>query len=451
MTYHTKDYENYLEKIKKIRQLDWVQNHLNLMAKPNFWSILEYGEKSISAYETRISRMFRWLMDANGTHGLGNIFAHKLLQLVGIDYIYSPDKNEAIHATNEEKHIDVLYKDYSQKVIVAIEVKQYAEEHGNQLNNYEKEVLAMTGNKDGAIKIDPHFIYLTPLKDDPSNKKWHPVGYEEFIKIIDEVYDEYMTDSTVIYIEDTKKIISDFKDDLQRSIDLAASKGNRNDIIGDLKEKETELTKKLVHEIQHETDMKHLNKLMEMNTDKDLELKALILIVDSYIAVQNKEENIGVQILIRKIYNYFSEYQNLETNPGEIKKYKVNETLEALKQEVIEKYELPYNKIVITKDKGQGLYLYHRDHEYRVYLSGDTYGNFPNDGIQLLPYGNKEKKGKKFPTINHERFQVDDQLILEDKVKTKDGKIMSLDQLIEDYIIVELKRLSNYIAEEINV
>lgn len=452
MTYQTKDYKNYLGKIVEFKQLGWVQTHLHLMEKPNFWSILEYGEdrgaQDRSAHETRTSRMFRWLLDANETHHLGNVFAHKLIELIGGNYEYYPGRNEAIQATAEEQHIDVLYKDISKKIMLAIEVKQYAEEgisNGiSQLDRYEDFVRQFISSQDD--DITPYYIYLTPLKEKPSNPNWLPVSYEEFIDIIDQVHVEYMASSRDMYIEDTKKIISDFKDDLQRSVDLLEK--DQNQIT--LTKAEEELTKKLAHEIQHETDARHMNKLMKINEDKDLPLKDLILIINDTLSVQNHTQNTGVQILMRKIYNYFSENRKLETAPGQIVPYKVNATLEPLKREMIEGFDLPCKEIALTSQKGQGLFIYHQDNKHRFYLSGDTYGNFPNHGFQLLRHGEEKGKVTSSPTINNERFLVDYELILEDKIKTKAGKVIRLEQLIDDYIMVELKQLSNHVPEPIS-
>src|SRR5690625_7333467 len=115
MTYNSKDYQNYVEKIEKFKTLDWVKNHLHFKEKPNFWTILEYGEyrgsQDRSAHETRSSRMIRWLMDANETHLLGNISAQKMFQFIGIDYEYYLHKNKLIKTNPEEMHINICYTD----------------------------------------------------------------------------------------------------------------------------------------------------------------------------------------------------------------------------------------------------------------------------------------------------------------------------------------------------
>lgn len=444
MTYCMKDYENYLEKLKEIKSLGWVESHLHLREKPNFWAILEYGEErgtqDRSAHETRSSRMFRWLLDPNGTHQLGNIFAQKLIQLIGGDYTYQPGKNEAIYVTNEEKHIDVLYKDFSQKIVLAIEVKQYAEEGQSngvsQLDRYEEYVKQHKG-------LHSYYVYLTPLKDKPSNSNWLPVGYAEFIKMINEVEAEVLVTSESKYIEDTKKIIADFKEDLQRSIDYL--KKDNSYIKEALTYKEKQLTLMLAQEIQHDTDGKHYQQLVDIAQDEHLPIKDLIIIIQDYLFAQNHSPNAEMRILIRKIFNYLSGGKQLDTDLTTT--YTVKATHSPIKPELIEKYGLIYDKIELTMGKGQGINIYCKDNEYRVYFSGDTHGAFPNDGIQSIVMAEK----KRLPDAKHVvkgQFKVADHLVLEDKISLKNGADISLNELMEQHILVAIQELSDYIKEQ---
>lgn len=451
MTYSLVDYQTYLEKIKTFKELDWVRNHLQLMKKPNFWTILEYGEskgtQDRSAHETRSSRMLRWLVDANETHNLGNIFAHKLIELIGGDYHFQPEKNKAIKATAEDMDIDVLYTDLSQNMCLAIEVKQFAKEgkttgFQSQLDKYE--VLLKQRISQLNQDIHPYYIYLTPLKDEPSNKNWHPVSYQELINIIQQVFDEYLSDSDDRYVEDTKKIISDFKDDLQRSIDYLLK--DHQYIRETLTDKERELTLELANEIQHETDSKYLEQLLALDEDKDSEIKDLILIIKDYTKaqIQNHSPNDAVRILMRKIYNYLSADKKLDIDY--LRTYKVRETISPIKPDLIEKYKLDYDKIELTRGKGQGLYLYQKDNKYRIYLSGDSHGYFPNDGIQLL--ANPEK------TIIHlskhvanRQFIVNNEQILADRISNKVGGEIELETLMEEYVLKAVKELNEKVVE----
>jgi len=448
MTYNSKDYQNYVEKIEKFKTLDWVKNHLHFKEKPNFWTILEYGEyrgsQERSAHETRSSRMIRWLMDANETHNLGNIFAHKLLQLIGVDYEYHPHKNKSIKATAEDMDIDIFYKDLAQKVCLAIELKQYAKEgqstgFESQLDKYE--TLVEERLKKRAEEIHPYYIYLTPLKEDPSNENWYPVSYHELIDIIDQVYSEYLEPSEAIYVEDTKKIVSDFRDDLQRTLDFLER--DHTSISNALTDEEKKLTLILAEEIEHETDTKHLDKLLEVDQDENSDIKDLILIIKDYIFAQNHHPNEGVRILIRKIYNYLSGEKILDTDLNA--EYKAKETVTTLKQSLIDSYNLQFATVELTRGKGQGLFIYRKDRKYRIYLSGDTYGSFPNDGIQLLEVPNK---GNNYvsKSIARGQFKVDDELILKDDIIDQDGNEIDIDQLMEQYIMKVIKELNDRVA-----
>lgn len=453
MTYHAEDYKTYLEKLLDFKKIDWIKNHLQLMKKPNFWTILEYGEskgsQDRSAHETRSSRMIRWLVDANETHNLGNIFAHKLVELIGGYYSFEPGKNKAIKSTAEDMDIDVLYKDLSQNMCLAIEVKQFAKEgkttgFDSQLDKYEALVKKRISqlNQD----IQPYYIYLTPLKEEPSNKNWHPVSYQELIDIIDQVSGAYLSESDDPYVEDTKKIISDFKDDLQRSIDYLQK--DHQYIRDTLTDKERELTLDLAEEIQHETDSEYLDQLLALNEDEDTDIKDLILIIKDYskAQIQNHSPNDAVRILIRKIYNYMSADKQLDTDI--LRDYKVRETISPIKTKLIEKHNLDYDEIELTRGKGQGLYLNHKDNKYRIYLSGDVHGHFPNDGIQLLAHPDKSIIQLSKHVANRQ-FSVENELILEDRISYRTGGDIDLDTLMEEYIIQAIKELTASVAEVI--
>jgi len=292
--------------------------------------------------------------------------------------------------------------------------------------------------------IQPYYIYLTPLKDEPSNKNWHPVSYQELIDIIHQVFAEYLSESDDRYVEDTKKIIFDFKDDLQRSIDYLEK--DHQYIREALTDKERELTLDLAEEIQHETDSKYLDQLLSRNEDKDSDIKDLILIIKDYTKaqIQNHSQNDAVRILMRKIYNYLSADKKLDTDF--LREYKVRETISPIKTELIEKYNLDFDKIELTRGKGQGLYLYHKDNKYRIYLSGDVHGHFPNDGIQLLTDPEKAIVHLSKHVANRQ-FIVKNELILEDKISYKAAGDIDLDTLMEEYVMQAIKELNDSVAE----
>lgn len=449
MTYYPEDYKKYLEKLEDFKKITWIKNHLQLMKKPNFWTILEYGESKgpngRSAHETRSSKMLRWLMDANETHNLGNIFAHKLMGLIGEDYTFQSVRNKAIKATSEEMDIDVLYKDLSQNICIVIELKQFAKEgkstgYDSQLNKYEDLVENHIIQQNPNVR--PYYIYLTPLKDTPSNAKWHAVSYQQLIDIIQQVFAESFEQSTNQYAEDTKKVISDFRDDLQRTVDYLEK--DHAYIRESLTDKEKELTLALAEEIQHETESKYLNELMAHQTSDDDDLHDLLLIIKDYTQaqLQNHSPNDAVRILIRKIYNYFS--ADKKTDTDRLKDYAVGETLSPIKTELIYKYQLQFDKIELTRGKGQGLYLYHKDNKYRIYLSGDSHGRFPNHGIQLLTYEEKAivQLSKQ---IKNNQFSVQNEQIVNNRITCKTGGDIELDALMKDYVMPAIKELNDVV------
>lgn len=443
MNYTLKDYENYLEKLKEFSGLNWVKNYLELKVRPNFWTIIEYGRyessKYRSAHETRMSKMIRWMMDPNENHDLGNAFAYKLMNLLGEDYEYCLHKNKEIKTIAEYKDIDIFYKDLSQRMCLAIELKQHAKEGQtrggiSQLDKYESIVEKLSKREE----LKAHYIFLTPLKEAPTNEKWQALGYQELIDLINELNNDYIVKSNSHYLKDTQKIIMDFRDELQRTLDVY--KKDNSYISKKLTLEEKELTFSLAKEIREDTNSKHMDALMKFNKEGDLNIKELIFLVEDHLYVQDHSPNDEVKILIRKIYNYLSGNKILEVVPP--KEYQVKETKTILKPNLLNSYGIQFVKMELTKGKGQGINMYTDDGKDRIYLSGDTKGKFPNDGVQLLK---NPKDGSKIISkkLKPRSFELKDNLILEDKIHDKDGNMLSLDQFMEDYLILALAELSN--------
>ncbi len=467
MTYTLKDYENYLKNLKKVNELSWVKNYLDLKEKPNFWTIIEYGKyessNGRSAHETRMSKMIRWMMDPNENHGLGNIFAYKLMDLLGETYEYSLEENKEIKTIAEyyskikedskvkkdnkdrRVYIDVLYKDLSRKMCLAIELKQHAKEGqrengSSQLDDYE----LVVGNLTKGKELEPYYIFLTPLKEKPTNKQWHALGYQELIDLINEVYNDYMIHSNHPYVEDVKKIIMDFKDELQRTLDIKKRDKDKIDIIRKFSNKEKGLTKSLAKEIQEDIDSKRMEELIKINKEEDLNIKELILLVNECLNSQDHSINSEVQVLTRKIYNYLSGDKVLDT--VQIREYSEKETSTPIKSNLVNSHGIKFVRMQLTHGKGQGVNMYSEDGKHRIYLSGESSGRFPNHGVQLLEVPNKGKmiRSDKLKTGT---FKLKDNLILEDKIHDKDGNMVTFDQLMEDYIIPALKELGDKIVD----
>lgn len=449
MKYTSEDYKDYLVKLEEINELDWVKNYLQLKEKPNFWTIIEYGQgessNDKSAHETRMSKMIRWMMDPDENHGLGNVFAYKIIEWMGGDYVYGLEEDREIKTIAEYhsngRYIDVLYKDFTQKTSLAIELKQYAKEDidedgVSQLDEYQVIVEKIREEKD----LQPYYIFLTPLGDAPSNTDWQAMGYQNLIDIIDGVNRDYIPNSSSAYREDSQKIILDFRDELQRTLDIC--KKDNSVINKKLTDKKKNLTSILAKEILEGVTSEHIDKLLEINEDRDLDIKELIFLVKDHLHLQDHTPNDEIKLLIRKIYNYLSGDKKLDTDG--IRKYSVEETKTELKPHLLESGEIKFMKIELTS-RQQGISIYNEDRSYRVYMSGDTHGSFPNAGVQLLAH---PKDGSK---INSEilkpgSFQIKDGSILEDKIYDKSGNLIDLDKLIEDYVIPAIKELSENLS-----
>lgn len=443
MIYTEKDYKDYVETLKKIRGADWVQHHFDMLERPNFWSIIEYGKiesaQDRSAHETRLSKMFRWLLDPNENHQLGNIFAHKLLQQLGVQYNYDPDFNKQIKVMNEYEYIDVLYKDLSEKLCIAIELKQYAEEgqrKGKSQLVYYEETLTRLQEEKGLI---PYYIYLTPLGERSTRNKWQAVSYGEFIDMIDDVLDNELPLSTSDYVENTKKIINDFKDELQRCIYLK-QKAHQS-IREKITPKQRKLTITLAKEIEGDLEAEHIDQLKPMIEDDTFELEEMILLTRGSINTQDHTSNDEVKILIRKIYNCLAKDKRLDTNLE--KKYSVEETRTTLKEEILHAHPLDFVNLELTS-RGQGLKIYRKDDKYFIYMAGNREGFFPSDGIHIRR--NLMDKFREDSTeVKKGQFSVKDYSIIDDQLFDENNQPVNLEQVLETHILPAIKQLNDWI------
>lgn len=484
MTYKDQDYINLLKIIHAFHEKDWVQEYLEARKKPNFWSIMEYREHESkenkkTSYEIRISRMIRWLLDPNETHQLGNAFTYRLIQLLNGENnkssykkISYQDTDNKVHVYNERDHIDVLYEDFSQNVYLAIEVKQYSsegfdEEGVSQLFRYQEKVEEMAKQTGAAMAV--YYIYLTANGDQPltpeinKTEAWQPVNYQTFIDIIDDVLEEEWKDLTYKYKHDVKKIILDFKEDLQRVINILKSDNQLLTEEIQNKSKNKKLIIALGNEITGNKTIKHLEKLKKFNKENEETLEELILLINEYITSQNKEENPNVMRLTRKLFNYFADKELDEEKIHE--KLSDKERTAPMKKELLQKHDLNIKEVYLTRDKGQGIHLRHENDINSIYLSGDTYGLFPNDGVHVSwPKGKKDRNKiklsdtrrltRKFWVSNNEN--EDDIIIMQDgKLEENSfplnyiaGKEITFEQLLEDYLMPTIKELNDYIIDK---
>lgn len=446
MRYDATFYKDYLKKVNGFKEIDWVGNYLELSKKPNFWSILEYGKNENklnkkTSYEIRYSKMLKWLLDANENHNLGNIFAAKLIQKLNGDesYRFNSKKNKFIDCYSEKDDIDIFFRDKEQKVCIAIELKHFSKEHAStgyesQLDKYE-DIIKAREDRENSV----HYIYLTPRKDKPSNSNWRSLGYEDVIEIIKEIDRELLLNSDDVYVNDTKKIILDFRDDLQRSIDICNKDASY--IRNNFTNKELQFTSLLADEINHETKSENINELVKIDDSDDL--KEIILLINEYMYTQDHTPNDGVRLFMRKVYNYMAKDKELDFNLDD--SIKLNQVKTEIKPDIISRYSLDFHEIALTNGKGQGAYLFNNFKNRKIYFSGDKDGHFPNDYMSVL---NDEGKKADIKSVNirNKMFKISYDLIEKDKLTLNDGGMnidINFNDFMEQYLLEEIKVLND--------
>jgi len=163
------------------------------LKKPNIFNILRIGRKEI-----RHSNFLGWLLDPNGSHGLGNKFLVRVLRDLSLEndklnifdvsnfnfnnvdvyreysITYKDDKNK-----DKKGFIDILIIFRDDNFVICIENKIDTTDSDGQLTKY-REYVEKTFT-DGYKNI---LVYLTPYKDDPNNpeeKQWHNYSYRDGI------------------------------------------------------------------------------------------------------------------------------------------------------------------------------------------------------------------------------------------------------------------------------
>ena len=110
-------------------------------------------------------------------------------------------------------------------------------------------------------------------------------------------------------------------------------------------------------------------------------------------STQNHSPNEDVQFVIRKLFNTLVNTNHFDlSKPEYFGKEKKEEREMSISLDFI-KIANEYNIVRLTQGKGQGLNIYSQNNKSNsIYISGDTYGNINNDGIQI--YVNKKLIGK---------------------------------------------------------
>jgi len=168
-----------------LNDLDFDKIELELRT-PNIFQIL-----NISRAEIRHSNFLSWLLDPNGTHGLGKLFLIKFLRELAASEI-AIDLNEFeiedlnfnnVELRREWKNIDLLI--IFDTLVVCVENKIDCQDHSNQLSKY-RTIVTETFKEQKKV-----FVYLTPTGGLPNATKerefYAPYSYENIIDQADRV------------------------------------------------------------------------------------------------------------------------------------------------------------------------------------------------------------------------------------------------------------------------
>lgn len=173
----TDDEISLREFLKNISCLDPIENALG---RVSMFDVL-----GMARNEIRHSRVLRWLLDPNESHGLGPLFLRAFLQQVcmagGDAFDLLTADLDTFSVFHEYKHIDLLLISRESKVVVAIENKVDSTEHDDQLKRYE-DVLRADFPED---KFKRAFVYLTLDGDEASRSEWLPLPYQKIIEAIE--------------------------------------------------------------------------------------------------------------------------------------------------------------------------------------------------------------------------------------------------------------------------
>lgn len=416
--------------VEDLKREDWVIQHLRHQDHPSFWSIIEYSKNS---YEIRYSRMLRWLLDPWETHGWGTRFADELDAFCAGQAPDEAPRDDSVDPTVRRTrstcgadtealnaNIDVFAYDEHKGRAITIEVKQFASEGTtsagtSQLQKYYESVT----NHDiyGAAKYRArHFVFLTidgeePAEqedgDQPWRQAWIPLSYTDLIDLLTTCLPD-------VGNLDAAKIVLDFIHDLRKTMRLhsrpaqqaAAARPDLADLVSTLN---SYWTSPEEEEPSDDTAAELAVSAITEAARRDLDartLKEIVALLAAAAQGQNHTPSESVQRVIGALAQRLAGL-DVEVRP--------NQTV-PLALTGVEAGGYTYQCVRRTRGKGQGLNFYigrqpadehlDLDNARRVYLSGDSQGNIPNDGFGLI--GSKLRHPMKNGTYKADTLLADE-------------------------------------------
>jgi len=224
-------------KIKLVEKFIFNDEVQNILSKINA-NVMDFNILEITGMgnqEIKHSNILGWLFDDtehNLEYHILDSFLKKVIKLNSSNslqsYLYLLNKKRDITIYREKDNIDLLIIDESNKIIITIENKVYANERtdgddGGQLQKYEDIIDSKYKSKQEDIKngYDKYFIFLTIDLEKPSKDNWLSANHQMITDSIEDILN-------------TKESTTKTKIILESYIDLL----KRNGIVEDEKLKE---------------------------------------------------------------------------------------------------------------------------------------------------------------------------------------------------------------------
>ncbi len=302
----TNDINKYEGLYKNLLEDDNLEKLEIELQKPNIFKIL-----GAHRMEIRHSNFLAWLLDPNGTHGLGNRFLIRVLRDLALEkgsklkiteigklnfdnvevkrefpYYYTNEDisnniKEGISSDYKKTYkrfIDILVifnntersgdnkKGSHKKIVICIENKIDSVDSDNQLKNYKEYI-----EKIYDANYEKIFVYLTPFGNPPKNddtNTWYKYSYEGIIKHI-----EYLAKATDNFL--IKTYITDYLTTLKSEI-MGTNNDNATKLANEIYEQHKEIIdfvmdnkdKNLEYQITWENEYRWM--IDSVNTIKDL-------------------------------------------------------------------------------------------------------------------------------------------------------------------------------------
>lgn len=142
----------------------------------------------ISGTEIRHSNVLAWLLDPEGSHGLGDAFLRRLVQKLTTQLDGSAAFRlllmdlHSCTVLRESEHTDLLVLSHREKFLLCIENKVFSGEHDDQLHTYHEKLTELYPG------YDRLFVYLTPdgalPASDADCDEWQSLSYPQILEML---------------------------------------------------------------------------------------------------------------------------------------------------------------------------------------------------------------------------------------------------------------------------